>query len=413
MIVCQAAWLAGKIWIGATPGWRGKMLLLVLSVVGGLVLALLPETWISRFKDIGNMLSPKARLTVLCFLIFGIGVFYVRSHRMDTDEARIFTASKRFAGEGAGPFLYEYARTPALHRLHPPLATLIYGGVMRPEGPHLGTSRMISLFFSLGVFLLTYGIGTRLYDSATGFLAALALLSFPYFLRVGAIALTDMPAAFFSTITLFLLIHLFRTEDYWIALLAGFSFGLSLLTKYTIVLLYPAVLSWFAMSGSLKKLRIHLALFCLVSAGFLAAWIGYLHRAGVLSTHLEGIGFWTRHVTTFPEGRHFLSKSLLFSLPYAVGPYNLPLIFLGSSRLVNEAASSDWFTMWWAVPMAVALFLMLPEPRYFLPILPAVAIAVARGLRNLSGARDKALLLALAYSAVSSFLSVIFHPLSS
>ncbi len=66
-------------------------------------------------------------------------------------------------------------------------------------------------------------------------------------------------------------------------------------------------------------------------------------------------------------------------------------------KLIQRRNRSDLSLLVWISAVCLPVLLTLPDPRYFLPAFPALAIAGARGLHRRPDVMGRALVLALAY----------------
>jgi hypothetical protein len=408
MIFLQVLWLVTVWMMGATSNWRKLPLLLVYSVVVGVMIGHAPADFVSRIRQIKERLIQNERslILILCGVVLMAGVVYAHYQRPYVDEEHNFDASKIVAEEGVGQFLANYASLPWLGEQHPPLMPLVYGFAMRILGVNLFVIRLISPVLAIATVLLAYLLGNELYDRDTGLLAAFLLLSFPLFLRMGTAALTDIPVTFFFSLALFLTLRLLRTPSYWLAGVAGLSIGAGLLSKYTMVLIYPVLLSYVAVSGPFRRLRYHLLVLTLVSMGILGIWLAYAYRSGVLAAQQDRIAFYAGIVTTTRGGKRWMLEMVSTRLTSALGFYNIPTLFLGGLDLVRRRSQSDLFVLLWMAVVFMVLILTLPDARYFMPTFPALAIGIARGLRRIPGATERAALLALLYCGGALYLFV-------
>jgi 4-amino-4-deoxy-L-arabinose transferase-like glycosyltransferase len=275
---------------------------------------------------------------------------------------------------------------------------------MRAFGVDLMVIRLVSLGLTLATALLTYALGRDLYDRDTGFAAAWLLLTMPLFLRVGSAGLTDMPVTFFFTLAMFAALRLLRTPAWHSAVTAGLAVGAGLLSKYTMVFVYPVLLSCFAVSGKVRQRKGHLGLIALVSGGILALWLVFAYQRGILAAQSERLAFYAGVVTTTSGGRRWMLEAVLLRLPSALGTYNLPLLLLGEWQLIRDRSLPDRLVGLWVAMVATLLILTLPDPRYFLPIFPALAIAMARGLERIPQIAERAVILALLYCGGALYL---------
>lgn len=129
----------------------------------------------------------------------------------------------------------------------------------------------------------------------------------------------------------------------------------------------------------------------------LAAWWLLASRIGVLSLQADAIGSYAVIMTTTPEGWLLLVRNLFLRLPFALGVYNLPLLAAGALHLALNRDFANRLTMAWIAAVFIPLLLTRPEPRFFLPCLPALALMMARGLKLAQGEPWRVVALALIY----------------
>lgn len=413
MVLLQVLWLVTMWMTGATSNWRKLPLLLVYSVVVGVAIGRLPAGFVSRIRQLRERLIQNERFLILtlCGLVLIAGVVYANYQRPYIDEGYNFDASKIVAEEGVDQFLVNYASLPWLGKQHPPLVPLVYGFAMRILGVDLLVIRLVSLPLAIATVLLTYLLGSELYDRDTGLLAAFFLLSFPLFLRMGAAALTEMPVTFFFSLALFLILRLLHRPAYWLAVVAGLSIGAGLVSKYTMVLIYPVLLSYVAVSGPFRRLKYHLGVVALVSMGVLGIWLAYAYQSGVLAAQQDRIAFYAGVATTPGGGRKWMLEAVLVRLPSNLGVYNIPLLLLGGVHLMRRRTQPDLLVLLWIAAVSVALILTLPDPRYFMPAFPALAVAMARRLERIPdpAVAQRAVLLALLYCGGALYLFVDWY----
>lgn len=414
-----AKWLSGNtsLWLlsRTTSSWRRAPALVVYSVVMYLILNCLPSGLAPSFRRAwANLLQNERRLIIaLCLLTLSAGVIYAVYQPIWTDEESLFGASKIVVEEGIVPFFARYLQIPWLGTQHPPLVPLLYGLAMHVFGVELLVIRLVSLLFAVGAILTTYFLGQVLYDRDTGLAAALLLLALPYFLRMGAAARTDMPALFFFALGMLLTLRLLQTPTYVLAVGAGLAIGLGLLCRYTAVFVYPVLLGYALIRGSLGRCKLHLSIVVLVSLTMLAPWLAYAARSGVLAAHIGTIAYAVGIVTTTTGGTAWnptlgpaTRRDLLTGLPSGLGAYNIPLLLLGGAYLLRHKRQSDGFVFLWIAGVSLLLILTQPTTRYLMPIFPALAIVMAQALRVVPEATGRAVLLALLYCGGMLYLYV-------
>jgi 4-amino-4-deoxy-L-arabinose transferase-like glycosyltransferase len=407
----QVLWLLA-IWLAGAATHTEKLpLLLVYSVACAVISGYLPTDTIYKIRQGTERLAHDERRlhTILTVVVVGIGGVYAYLQQGWPDEPGVFAAARVVAERGVSPFFVNYAQTPWLGKQHPPLVLLVYGFVLHLFGVHVFVIRLVSLLLSLGTLLLTYRLGSALYDQRTGLLATGCLLATPFFFRVGATALTDMPVTFCFILAVWLTLRLLSAPSYWLAAATGLCIGAGLLCKYTMVLVYPILLGVCVIQGRLRRLTPYLVLVALVSVGMLGVWFSYAAHLGVLNVQGDTLAHYARYVTTSETGRKRLFGVLLFRLPSGVGIYNLPLLLLGGWQLLQRRSQSDLLIVLWIAAVFLPLILTLPGPRYFLPAFPAVALVMAWGLERVGEAAERVALLMLLYGGGALYLFVDWY----
>jgi len=287
---------------------------------------------------------------------------------------------------------------------------LVFGLAMSLMGTGLFALRLISMLFTAATVTLTYALGSELYDRETGLLAALFLLSFPYFLRMGSAVQTDVPVTLFFALGLFLIQRLARQPTFPLAVAAGASIVAGFLTKYTMALVCPIVLGYFVINGSVWRLKAYLAVLGLACGGLLAAWLVYAYSSGILAAQMRTIGAYLRVATSFGGGTRWALEMLSTRLTSALGVYNFPLILLGGLCLLKTRSKADWFLLVWIAVVFVTVSVTLPDARYFMPAFPALGIAMARaGVKRFYAASGRVVLLALLYCGGALYLLVDWY----
>lgn len=420
MVLLQVLWLLFREWpSGSVPYWGQLPFFLAYTVVVGVAVGCMPAGWVSRIRQIKEHLVQNEKLLVLtlCVVVLVAGVVYADDLRAQGDEANSFEASRIVAVEGVASFFTSYARIPWLGFQHPPLVALLYGFAMRVLGVDLFVMRFVALVSGLAVVLTTYFLGRELYDRHTGLLAAFLLLSFPLFLRVGTLANNDMLVTFCFSLALLLTLYLLRTPKYWLSVAVGIVIGAGLLSKYTMVLIYLMLLSCFAVNDRFRRVKTHLGIVGLVSVGVLAIWLAYADHIGVLATHGHQLAAYAGLGTT-ADGElgivmhwrtQFRLITLLKRLPYSLGIYNIPMLFLGGLCLLRRRSWSDLFVLLWVAAVFLPIILTLPDKRYFVSAFPAVAIAIAQELQCVPEVKERAVILALLYCGEALYLSVLYY----
>ena len=436
MAALQLIWLALIVLTGASTKYQTILVVTVLSVIATLFVIFLPTSTIQKIYRFRDWLfrSEKRSLLFLCSAGLLIGVVYASSQNPGGDEQSSLKAASIIATEGLSSAYTALGRVGWLGQQHPPLFPIIFSLTLKLPGPDLFVMRLVSVFFLAGTLVVTYLLGRELYSREIGYLAALLLLSFPLVIRLSAAAIMDIQLAFFFGLALLLSIRLSRNPSYRLAFITGLVIGLGLLTKYIMVFIFLVLFVYVLFLKSFQRIMPHLLLVAAVSMSVFAVWLLYANQIGILSRQFEKIVNFvgSYHVirnlkestqetpSTQPIANEAESldprdlmqngifqlglESLFTRIPSSLGVYHAPLILFGLLYLLKRRKSVDLMLLLWIGAVSLALFLTLPDHRYFLPVFPAIAIAIAHMLFRFPDYAGRAILLSLLLGMSSLYL---------
>jgi 4-amino-4-deoxy-L-arabinose transferase-like glycosyltransferase len=421
MILFQLAWFVAMWYTGAAA--NNKLPLLIgYTLLAGLVVVCLPvpPSEESKRRKLHVFENTKLWLWGLCILTFLVGLIYIQNQRVwPFDEEGNFGASQLIAEQGIKQFFNEYPTLPWLGRQHPPLIILINGLMLRLFGIDLFVIRLVTLFFTVVTLILIYLVGASLYDRKIGLLAACFMASFPLFIRLGTAAMTDVQVTFFAVLAVYLVIKLERRPTYGLAATVGVELGLGLTSKYTLLLMFPVILSYFIVFRSFRRCFVHLLILGFVSGSILLTWLGYAYTLGVfaaqhqLLSELASSAKRTSAANEYFGISKLLLESLFTRLPSALGVYTLPLILLGLFHILRQRQKTDLFILFWVILIWAPLMFTLPDHRYFMLSFPALAIMMGRGMNRISGMTKQVVLISLLYCGGALYLFVDWFRLSN
>jgi 4-amino-4-deoxy-L-arabinose transferase-like glycosyltransferase len=325
---------------------------------------------------------PRAALSLLVISILTFFLGLGRQAITDSDEAFYAEAAREMVetGDWLTPhFNYEDRwQKPVLYYWLTAATYLVTGQVE-------GIARLWSALSGLGLALLTWHAARRITNRAdTAWIAgAITATCFGYFLMARA-ALPDLPLTFFITLGI------------WAALdrrwpLAGGAAGLGFLMKGPVALVIPGLVLlpiWWRERTYRTPAARDLGVAALVFAAiglpwYVAMWM--THGSAYLQSFFVADNFERFATDRFNEPRAFW-----FYLPIVIGgmvPWSaylvaLPLrslraVLTGTQRLARE----EWRLILWAsVPLAFYTISIGKQPRYILPVLPPLAILLARSI---------------------------------
>ena len=246
-------------------------------------------------------------------------------------------------------------------------------------------ARWWSAFAGLGLVLVTWAAARRMTasDDAAWLAGAITATCYGYF-AMARLALPDLPLTLCITLVIWSAL-----ERRWTV--AGIAAGLGLLMKGPVALVVPglvlAPIWWRERKTATIRAR-DLATAAMVCALVALPWYGAMtlhHGVEYLQSFLIG-----DNLERFATDRFNAPRGIWFYIPILIGgmlPWSLYLITLpwpsvvsvvrGRRRLTND----EWRLLLWAfVPLLFFTISIGKQPRYILPVLPPLAILLARSI---------------------------------
>ena len=348
--------------------------------------------------------APVSLLVLLCVLTFFVGLG--RPAITDSDEAFYAEAAREMVEGGDwitphynGQYRFE---KPVLYYWSVALGYLVVGVSEL-------AARFPSAVAGLVLAIATYASARRWYDEATGLLAGVIIATSFGYVAVARQALPDLMLACFITLgTWAALVALVAPRPagpdphrrLWL-LAAGAALAGGFLTKGPVGVALPAIVVgplalWRCWSerasrpGGIRvmpRLALDVSLLALVCLLLAAPWF-----AAMTATH--GLAYLDRffvdeNVQRFVTDRYNTPRPFWFYLPILVGgllPWSpLMLVWWRPIRRLAQRARrvqpvEVWLAVWALAPLLFYSMSAGKQPRYILPILPPLAILLARGI---------------------------------
>jgi 4-amino-4-deoxy-L-arabinose transferase-like glycosyltransferase len=290
----------------------------------------------------------------------------------------------------------EPATKPPLYNWVAGLLALAWGDV------NVLVLRLPAVVSGLGVLLLTFLLGERLFDTRTGFLSSLVLATTLHFSTLAHIARTDMLLCLWMVLALYAFVRMRQEPErrrrwWWLLYVA---LGLGTVTKGPVALLPLAVIALHASvrrdRAMLRSLRLGYGAavwFGITMAWFVPAWIvgGRPFYNTVIYDEIVARILATGKRASSAQPLLFLVTPLLSRfMPWVLC---LPWAVWHGLRRVDRSRREPWLllTVWF---FGSLLLFSLPSAKrddYVLPLYPAGAILVAAWWRTrIDPARDPA-----------------------
>jgi 4-amino-4-deoxy-L-arabinose transferase-like glycosyltransferase len=313
---------------------------------------------------------PVLTLVLLSLLTFFFGLG--RPAISDSDEAFYAEASREMveSGDWLTPH-FNYAdrwQKPVLYYWLTAATYLV-------SGPTEFAARLWSALAGLGLALVTWRAARR-FGEREAWLAGAIVATSPGYFAMARLALPDLPLAFCVTLAIWAVL-----EQRWI--LAGVAAALGFLLKGPVAIAVPALVLlpiWWR-----ERRTFSLSATDIVKAVAVFVVIGLPWYAAMTATHgtayLDGF-FVGDNFERFATDRFNEPRPTWFYVPILLGgmvPWSayLVLLFKRNGKLTND----DWRLLIWALaPLIFFTISIGKQPRYILPVLPPLAMLLARAL---------------------------------
>lgn len=293
------------------------------------------------------------------------------------DTSRYFVQAKYVELYGVGYFLSEWGKE-IMAWTDLPLVPLLYGLVFDLFGENrLGIQVFNTLLFS-GTVVLTYLIGSMLWDRTVGFYGGLLLLGMPYLLTQVTLMLVDVPTMFFLTLAIYTTIKALRQGGTSSLVMAVMAVALAALSKYSAWLMLSIIPVIAACHLSKEWRPVVKRTTLIMLGGGLLVGIFIVIKLDVvteqirllLGYQLPALGRW---------GESFTSSFLFQAHPF-IAVAALAAIYLAVKKRDTRFAIVIWL-------LFLVALLGIKRLRYIIPILPMVALMAAYGISQVANAR--------------------------
>jgi 4-amino-4-deoxy-L-arabinose transferase-like glycosyltransferase/DNA-binding beta-propeller fold protein YncE len=307
-------------------------------------------------------------------------------------------------------------RIAKAHTEYPPLVALVnaaaYGRFGLPVANH-DVSRAAGRYNALFLLILlasVYGIAAGIGGWGAGLLATFLVATYPLIFSQARYFMLDMPVAAMAAFSVLLLIHTRAFQNSFWSLVFGVSLGLGMLTKqsFGLFLVGPTLLAAVGGVTSLRRgtgpsaARVEAASLVRWAANGLLVCGAFVATAGwwyIVQMRDSNYFFWLRYIANLssgpPEcGGHFLTVcGVTYYFRALNNSTSFGYLLLLAAALVGLARSRDrdpalgYVLAWAGVGYLLVSLPESKEPRYEMPLLPAVAVLTGVGLTRLAALR--------------------------
>lgn len=355
----------------------------------------------------------------LATFLTGLG----RAAISDSDEAFYAEAAREMVASGDWITPYYNYET----RFQKPILYYWFAAAaFAVAGVSESAARLPSALSGVGLVLIAWIVGRRWYSERVGWYAGLVTATnFGYF-AIARLALPDLPLAFFIVLTTWAGLEAIDAADRrddrsvrpWLLGVAGGA-ALGFLTKGPVGIALPVMVLAPALVLGRRSpraspipfrpadLAVAALAFLLLAVPWYAAMVN-VH--GVAYLHRFFIG---ENLERFATDRYNEPRSIFFYVPIVLGgllPWSSFLALwvpnaVRSFRGWSRDSRAWWLCFWSVLPLAFYSISIGKQPRYILPVLPPLAVAIAwtldaRIARRSADAPDRALAWCTTASAI-------------
>ena len=216
--------------------------------------------------------KPVTTLFFIVFLSLSFQMLYAYLDRApDTDEAVYMGVARSITQTGL-PFESLQDATPLLS--HPPTFCYLVALFFSIFGEGLFVGRLLSTILSLAILILVYRISEESGDRKTALFGTFILAINPAFLYYSHSVYMEITQALFILLSLYLFLEAEKKGELKFLWLSGLFLGVSLITKYSSLVLLVFFLFWFLTKFRLRFLLMKEAYaFILPVLGCLLIWL--------------------------------------------------------------------------------------------------------------------------------------------
>lgn len=268
----------------------------------------------------------------------------------------------------------------------PPLMSIVLSLAYAIFGIGEVVARSVSVCFSLLGLITTFLLGREAFDESSGIASALLLSVMPIYWHMSRVAMLDVASVFFFTLTLYLYYKGLNTLKMELILLAGFTLGLGMLTKYPNILCVPVLfIPLFLGFFGRKKVdwRPVVCLFLALEIAFFI-FVPWFYKTTMVSQSWRG---WIHEIRPGKQYKWLMAEYWIGSLTVPFLQMTFPLgilALLAVAYSLKQRSKADIFLLSWVVVIFLWFVPIHKDVRYTMPYLPALAILSGRLVKNLS-----------------------------
>jgi hypothetical protein len=351
-----------------------------------------------------TLIYKKPLLPLLSFSFITAAIFW-KEPEVIVDISRYFTQAKYLENYGIQYFIEQWGKD-IFAWTDLPLIPFFYGIIFK----YIGETRVYiqiftTILFSLTV-VITYFIGSTLWDEETGFSGGAFLLAIPYIYSQVPLMLVDIPSMFFLTLSVYLFIMAMEKGGIWIVF-SSLAVVSAALTKYSTWMMLSVLAVVFVVylfkekdvTGDSKPgTRI-----CIFRCAVVVLFAGLLMGLLIMSRH-DVIFSQIQFLQEYQKpGLRRWGESFVSTFLFQMHPF-LTLAAISSVIVAFRKRDSKYAIVLWLVLLIVLL--QIRRSRYVLIAFPMFTLMGAYGLQMIRNIDVKRYIVSTAM--VSSIIIAVF-----
>lgn len=277
---------------------------------------------------------------------------------------------------------------------YPPMAPLVTSFLYFIFEMSAKTAVISNIIFLLILVFSIYKIGVLIFDRNTGLVASLLILLFPIILEHSIIYYLDLPLTAFTALAVFVLLKtdFFRNKKF--SVIAGFCFGLGMLTKWTFFFFILGPLSYMIFKAFKTYYRKSKSEFKPFKNIILFIFIGIItfgpYYFPILSQLLKETFKYSHGPLSHGPGYILSFDSIIFYFTVLwkdmITPFGFILFLSGIIfLLISKNRYRTFLLIWIIIPYLIFTFIIQTKtPRFMMPWLIPVSLLISFSIAKIS-----------------------------
>jgi len=305
-----------------------------------------------------------------------IGLLLGATPLLDPDEGRNAEVGREMAATND----YVLPHLDGLPYLDKPIVYFAAeAGAMEVLGPTELAARLPAYLFTLATAALVFWFARRLWGVDEASVAAIAYLSMPLTIAFARTVIFDSALSFFIVVAIIAFYFAVETDERKWSAIAWASMGFGVLTKGPVALALPLIVAIPYAIWRKRFRRLWSILGLILFVVVIAPWVIAVERS---------IPDFLRYVLVTETAQRLTTGALKrtgppwYFIPYVIGgalPWSI--VAIRKPRTEDRGPRTIFLWLWVLVPFIFFPLSQSKRPQYILPVMPAIALLVAREVR--------------------------------